>query len=285
LQSLKDTHRDRWLGLRSEESVYSQARTAAISLSIIVLTELGQVLDNDEEKLLRRVTVGEVTPRHITEAISLWKRTLSAGTINKRLDCLGLMGAPTKGRRQRRAKTLKWWLKPDVAEKLVNDLRRLGDPDMADYILWTTRTGLRVEESLKLRRQDFAVLADGRVTVTVPGLKTTMAQATLPLGDEAASIFRRRFGEDAAPHTRFFPIGYRNLCQRWNLCRVLIGAARDPLATLKSLRRSAARYLHVERGMSLDMVRHYLRHENVATTMEYLRLTGGYEAQEYGKWL
>ena len=44
------------------------------------------------------------------------------------------------------------------------------------------------------------------------------------------------------------------------------------MATLKALRRSAARYLTVG-GMPLDILRQYLRHNSVATTMGYLRLT------------
>jgi hypothetical protein len=37
--------------------------------------------------------------------------------------------------------------------------------------------------------------------------------------------------------------------------------------------------------MPLDVLRQYLRHENIKTTEEYLRLTGGYSEAEMRRWL
>ncbi len=39
------------------------------------------------------------------------------------------------------------------------------------------------------------------------------------------------------------------------------------------------------KGMPLDMVRLYLRHGSMETTMGYLRLTGGYEEGEIRRYL
>jgi integrase len=280
------TRQERWAGLRSELSVASQARTAVDFVAALALEEGSAAEMGTDKTAAEVVLVSQITQAHLAFAVRTWRSSgLAAGTINKRLGCLAIMGVSVSGRRVRRPKVLKWWLKPDVEAVLVGELRRVGEDFMADYVTWTTHTGLRVEESLALRRSDFSEDGAGRVSVTVPGLKTTTAQATLPLGEEAVAVFRSRFAPDAAPGGRMFPASYSVLNAKWQLCRILIGEAREPLATLKALRRSAARYLHVTKGMPLDLMRCYLRHENIATTMEYLRLTGGYGADEFRKWL
>jgi integrase len=212
------------------------------------------------------------------------------------------MGVNVSGCRPRQARPLKWWLRPDDHKKLVAWLRVTSDPAnvtareletigrfvfvittgltppplegaelLADYIDWTVQTGLRVEESLRLRRSDFA--ADYR-SVTVPGTKTGSSQATLPITGEATAVVSRRFSagsQPVAPGTLLFPATYTALRIAWREARRHIGADGNPMATLKALRRSAARRLHADLGMPLDKVRHYLRHSSVSTTMGYLR--------------
>jgi integrase len=82
-----------------------------------------------------------------------------------------------------------------------------------------------------------------------------------------------------------FPITYTELNGVWQICRTHLAEQDNPLATLKALRRSAARYLHVTKGMPILLVRDYLRHSDVETTMEYLRLTGGINDAEYRRYL
>lgn len=160
-----------------------------------------------------------------------------------------------------------------------------------DYIEFVTMVGLRIEEALRLDTE--GVSLDGsRPSFTVPGLKTSTAQASLPLPPAAAAVLRRRRkavlagideGAFQRGERRFWPYEYRWAAKWWDQSRFLIGAT-QPTATLKALRRNAARYLHVDLGMPLDMVRHYLRHEGIATTMEYLRLTGGYGTEEMARY-
>lgn len=147
---------------------------------------------------------------------------------------------------------------------------------LARFIRWTTRTGLRVEESLRLEWSDFS--GDFR-SITVPGLKTATSQASLPIGVRAGSAVRDWKELEAKP----FDITYEQLEGLWRKLRTAMGW--PEAATLKALRRSAARYLHVDCGMPLHMVQQYLRHENMETTLGYLRLTGGYGTEEMRRYL
>ena len=120
----------------------------------------------------------------------------------------------------------------------------------------------------------------------MPGLKTSDAQATLALSDMASHVARSRFGatrECLDPSFPFFHIPYANLAREWDRVKREVGIT-HPGATLKALRRTAARNLSL-RGMPLDMIRQYLRHEDIQTTMGYLRLTGGYSTEEQRQWL
>ena len=243
-------------------------------------------------------TLPEVTPEVVRELVDLWTRAgYARGTIMVRCAILNLMGVPVQGCRPRGRQQLKWWLNPTERERLLGWLRGIPDADYgdtADYIEWTCYTGLRVEETLRLTWRDitFNHGPDGRLipekmAMTAPGTKTANSQAALPLGKEACLIIvrRREAVPEAHPGDRVFPIGYRKLANLWSECREFIGAQDVPTATLKALRRSAARYLHVDRGMPLELTRAYLRHGSVGTTMGYLKLTGGYGTEEMARWL
>ncbi len=164
---------------------------------------------------------------------------------------------------------------PPVKERLATPT----DLILADFIDWTVWTGLRVEESLRLRRSSFA---NGFRSVTVPGLKTLGSQATLPISSDATALAKRIFAASSGD-APMFPISYYQLLRRW-LAAMKAMEIDHPMATLKALRRSAARYLTVG-GMPLDILRQYLRHNSVSTTMGYLRLTGGYGENEMRRWL
>jgi integrase len=144
---------------------------------------------------------------------------------------------------------------------------------------WTLLTGLRVEETLRLTRDNFS---EDFTEVNVPGLKTVASQATLPLSSAATVVAAYIFGErNSGP--MFNAVSYKDLQRRWQVVRKQMGIE-SPGATLKAFRRGAARQLTVG-GMPLDMLRQYLRHESVNTTMGYLRLVGGYDKNEMRKFL
>lgn len=282
-QVLADTITTRWAGRRCEESLPTQARKALEALSHAMRPDLAQ---EDLAARLGSVRFCDVVPGHLRSAVKQWKEQgLAPRLINRRLVCLSAMGFNSKGNYQRVPKTLKWWLKPDDQAKLVAKLTVYGDHEFVDYIEWATSTGFRVEESLRLTRADFTEDHGGRVLVTVPGLKTYDAQATLPLSQEAVEVYERRLGAGADPEEPLFVTPYWKLAEKWRRYRHIIGAGNVKDATLKAFRRVSARRLHTAKAMPLDLVRHYLRHENIETTMGYLRLTGGYSTDEFARYL
>jgi integrase len=120
---------------------------------------------------------------------------------------------------------------------------------LADYIEWTCCTGLRVEENLRLTWAGIIFGAEERVSVLVPGTKTSAAQATLPLGKAMADLLGRRRAASAGERQVFAPLTYDSLRDAWEHCRKWLGVEHIPTSTAKALRRSAARYLSVERNM------------------------------------
>ena len=81
-----------------------------------------------------------------------------------------------------------------------------------------------------------------------------------------------------------FPIKYDHLHEAWDKARGLLGELDNRMATLKALRRGAARHLTAS-GMPTEMVRAFLRHSNIKTTMGYLDLVGGYNVNEMRRFL
>lgn len=244
------------------------------------------------------MTAKDITQAGIESATAAWyQEGLSPATINKRLNCLSKMGVSVEGLRVKNPKSLKWHLREDEKVTLLAELRALSSTHwdkVANFIEWTTLTGLRIEESLRLTWGDIgvdgAVLSDVWVfsSVTVPGTKTATSQATLPLGAAAGKVLRSLW--EADPQCRgktdpVFNLTYEDLAGSWSHIRFERSWKDDPTATLKALRRSAARYLHVDCGMPLHMVQQYLRHESMDTTLEYLRLTGGYGTEEMRRYL
>ncbi len=267
--ALDETARYRWRGMRSHDNHVSQAK--------IAIKTLGPGL-----------RVCDVSAARLREARVLWAaQGLSPHTINKRFACLSALGVNIEGARARVPNRPKWWLTPAMADAIRHNYPAF-QPGRAGYVLvnhidWTEQTGFRVEETLRLRRYHFAV--DFR-SVEVPGEKTSGAQATLPLSTEATAIAIRCFGSRAPTpfaSTPMLPISYLCLKDHWIGAMAFLGVD-HPEATSRSVRRTAARTLSTK-GVPIDMIRQYLRHRNIRTTMGYLTLTGGYGLDEYRKWL
>lgn len=289
--------RTRWAHTRGR-TLESQARIASDTVARIICGDAG-VKPEGRFVFADLVNVASVTTLDIERATREWYGLgIAPATINKRLNCLSVMGVKVAGCKVKEPNALKWWLSPQEEARAVEWLVRIGhitihNADLlATYIQWTTRTGLRVEESLRLKWSDLTFaeppIAGMTASVMVPGLKTATSQATLPLGEEAAAVMINRFTTerdygDGPAKVAPLPLTYEELLAAWDALKEAMGWPKE--ATLKALRRSAARYLHVDCGMPLDMVRQYLRHEDIKTTMGYLRLTGGYGTEEMRRYL
>ena len=100
-----------------------------------------------------------------------------------------------------RANALKWWLRPELEEKIVEWLRKNHEADFADYIEFVTHAGTRVEEALRLQRHHFDFVNN---LITIPGTKTDLAHRTVPMFALAREIAQRRFNEDGNANEYLF---------------------------------------------------------------------------------
>lgn len=171
-----------------------------------------------------------------------------------------------------RSKAPKWILTEDQEERLI---KWMAGPDaghtvsytMGDYVPFVLETGLRVAEVLRLRIE---MLHEnhGRYSVEVPGTKTVSSYDIIPISDKAAKILLRRNSEIG---DQLFPANYATTISLWDRCRQYLGLLDTPTATLKGLRRTFA-YRH--RHLPPAILQRLLRHTNLATTSEYLNVTG-----------
>jgi integrase len=268
----EDAVNGHWSGMRSLARAKSQ-----VMIGVRFLESLGrQYLDEVTEADIRSFRDWSL------------RNGLAPGSVNCRMAALSVIGV--KVRYCKLPRKRKWWLAPAEEAQLLS----LGlPPILSAFVKWTLATGLRVEESLALRWND----ADLEVgTVHVTGTKTDMAEATLPLSQEALGVlveWRQQSrnlppyssgGGGVIPLGRVFPCSYRSLWVLWQQARSQMGLMGVPTATLKSLRRSFARRAHVN-GMPVDILRQYLRHSSLKTTEGYLWLIGGYSQDEMRRYL
>ena len=282
----------RWRGQRNETVAISLAETAIDDLTAyhaktnatVTLSPPtasfthGRFVFEMADSNLSPLRVCDVTLTMLRTVVSLWvSQGISPATCHARLGRLNVMGVKVAGARPRLPNQLKWWLTPKQQEAMRSMLG--PDEPLMQFADWTLLTGLRVEETLRLTRECFN---DDFTEMHVPGLKTMAAQATLPLSSAATVvavyIFRGR-----SRGLMFHTVNYCQLRRKWATVRKQMGIE-NPGATLKAFRRGAARQLTVG-GMPLDMLRQYIRHESIRTTMGYLRLVGGYDKDEMRKFL
>lgn len=252
--------RSHWAGLRT----YKRSR-CQLGITLGYLESLGCS------------TVDSITPDHLMR-LREWTYNNGSGpaTVNIRLACLSVLGVKVTYCKPPRHR--KWFLSPQEEERLY----ALALPNiLRAFVSWTVSTGLRVEESLSLRWRDVDLTA---YTVSVAGTKTDLSQATLPLSEEALDALAMVLSTACRPGDPIFAITYQTLRRLWEIAREALGLADIPTATLKSLRRSFARRAHLK-GMPADVLRQYLRHGNIKTTMGYLWLVGGYSQDEMRKYL
>jgi integrase len=212
-----------------------------------------------------------------------------ASTINANLSTIGVMlehldvSDPCRVPYLPKRKELKWWLSPEVEQQATAWMAAKGYDDLRDFMRFVVLTGLRVKEALRCGRMHFTGIGTDRPTLSVPGTKTAMAQAAIPLLPEAAALVRIRMGDAGGPEDYLFKVRYHTLQTQWMECRKALGIT-STTATLKSFRRSFARVAS-DRGTPTEIIQKLLRHEMISTTMDYLRLTGGSDVERMRQWL
>jgi integrase len=184
---------------------------------------------------------------------------------------------------------LKWWLNPDQHTEAIQWCNVTNHLDLRDYLNWTVATGLRVEETMRCTRRCFHRTHTDDTTwcLSIPGTKTTGAEATLPLSKDAADVAMERFSAlgcltQATSGALLFSLTYRELWSQWSCLTKALQLPES--ASLKALRRSYARE-RAAKGVPLPVLQQMMRHRDPSTTMEYLRLTGGaFTLEEMRRW-
>lgn len=199
-------------------------------------------------------------------------------------------------------KPLKWWLTPDMEARVAawcDKQQTKKAATLRDYVRFIVRTGLRVQEALRLQRMHFTGLGTENPIMEVRGTKTKAAHRTLPLLRDAADIIINRIGFEGDPEDYLFagqrayrkrgfnhgpePLRYTILQTQWKACRAAVGIPVDGTTGLKALRRSFARVVS-DRGVPTEMLQTYLGHEQIATTQGYLHLIGRDNIERLRQW-
>ena len=172
-----------------------------------------------------------------------------------------------------RPKKEKWWMNDATQAKIIAWAEQHGARLFSYYVMWARLTGLRIEESLRVQGRHLMDLETDRAWLMVPGTKTKGAQATLPLSQEAANLAKALLAGRPDPDAPLFQCSYDHLRDTWLKCRAYLGITLSS-ATLKAMRRTYARD-RAAKKCPLPLLQQLMRHKNPATTLEYLRLTGG----------
>lgn len=176
----------------------------------------------------------------------------------------------------------KWWLTPERWVEADRWMRGEGGlHTLADYVEWAINTGMRVEETLRLKAEDFTGLGTERPSVQVPGTKTMGSEATVPLNKVAAIIAHNRLALlQSGGH--LFPISYRVLLSDFQELKAFLGNPEG--CEPRALRRTFAK-LADQRGTPTAVLQRLMRHESIITTQGYLQVVGSQDMEEARKWL
>lgn len=274
-EAVEWTRLTRWRGLRSERVAAGLAYDWCDWLAAREVACLDDVNSSHlAEYLDARRAAGDV-PATLQKRYYVLKAVFEEA--QRRDPPLASKGIP-RIRTPKIPKVDKWWLPPDQLAAVLAKLRALDD-FLADYIEFVGETGVRVEEALRIRCRHFSGLGTATPSLSVPGTKSKSAVRHVPISVGAADIALRRLGVGADSDDLLFPMKYVTLKQRWTKRRKELGFGKAEGATLRAFRRSFAGKTY-KNGMPTEMLRRLLGHSDIATTAEYLRLTGVYDIEQ-----
>lgn len=147
---------------------------------------------------------------------------------------------------------------------LLAFFRFIGADPMAEFVTVCLDTGVRLSEGLRIEGRD---VEDGRVSLWET--KTDYPR-TIPLTDRSRDILEDRL----SAHGRgvLFPELDKNRVERlWSRGREHLGLEDDKQFVFYALRHTCATRL-MQRGAPVNVVKEWLGHKAVATTMRYVHL-------------
>lgn len=172
-------------------------------------------------------------------------------------------------------KLRKWYVKPERIEDMLEFIEiDMDNWHFADFCRSMLYQGPRVEENMRITIDDFVDLEGKTPTLRVPGTKTELSDRSVPIWDFMVPIYKRNIeSAKTGGRTLLWPFSVNQLNHLWRDVRGYMGAADEPTATLKALRRTFAWFAKT-RGLDVLDIKNILGHSDIQTTEGYLRLFG-----------
>ena len=252
----KETLARHWSGTKSEMTSWLNAKD--------VCRRLGNDLD-----------VAEIAERLVDSlVVSLERDGKSTGTINRKLSALSkilrhgyrrgyVTRLPLMERKREFAGRIRW-ITCEEEFTLLRAFRNSAHPDMADFTEVLLDTGMRTGELMKLDRRDVDLK---RAAVRLWDTKNGRARS-VPLTHRASDALRRRAVGGGISLWSFEKPQFR---RAWNLTKKSMGLEDDDQFVPHCLRHTCASRL-IQRGIDLRVVKEYLGHSSIQTTLRYAHL-------------
>jgi len=249
------TLRLHWKGTKAEATAYKNGNACVQALGPeTLLTDIGPEQIN--EMLFEfedQGNGGSTINRKMSAFSMLMKTALDQGWIK---------ALPKVPRRREGAHRIRWMDEAEEA-KVLAMCDHLGLPDLRDFIIVAIDTGFRRSELLRFKTKDFS---NGLLHLHAGTTKTDEARA-VPATKRVTEILVRR-GNLERP---FEAINGHTLRWQWDKLRELMKLTDDPQFVVHMLRHTCASRL-VQRGVPLVVVKTWMGHKTIATTMRYAHL-------------
>ncbi len=196
-------------------------------------------------------------------------------TINKKISTLmvplklakerGKMKEVPKVSRRKEGKGNERWLSPGEEVMMLGLMKQWGKAGQYEWIIFLTDTGCRVGESKKVtaRHCNFKTQI-----VNIPDSKTGTPRG-VPMTRRVRTILERRCMDNK--NGPIFPYTYDFLSNAWDSARAVMDLATEKGFSPHCLRHTCATRM-VESGVDIRMVKDYLGHATITTTMKYAHL-------------
>lgn len=268
LQELRDhTFRVHWSSMAGAKTadINSTAITKAIGPSMPI-AKIGRVeIDKARAKLL-------AAGNHTT---TINKKVSCLSTMLETARALGIIPAKPefpKPYREVEGKISRFTPEQEVAALAF--FERIGNQDMADYVMLSVDTGLRQGECLRVRHEDVT-----GTSVTCWGHWTKNGRTrTVPLSQRCRDMIHRRFlaaGDrpDLLRVELFCGLTKDSLTHHWTRMRAELNLLDDPDFTPHLMRHEFCSRL-ADRGMNAPTIMALAGHSSLTTTQRYIRVSG-----------
>ena len=214
----------------------------------------------------------DITFDSILEAVEAWEDEGNGGqTVNHKVSHLSMMlkTAMDKGWIDKMPKMVRRkpgrgrirFINEGEEQRLLNACAELGFDELRDLVQVAIDTGFRRGELLQIAPSD---LINGKIHLYDGETKSGKGRA-VPVTSRVEAIIQRR-GNGA----RVFSYSFATLRREWNLVREFMGLSEDKQFIVHMLRHTCATRL-VQRGVPLPIVKEWMGHATITTTMRYVQ--------------